>query len=184
MRKMPKLLLAALAVALQGCSSAPINYHTLVPAQPAARPGGVNIEIEKVQMPPQVDRAQLVVRQGDSGLAILETEWWGANLVDEFRNALQDQLGAPMGAPPRAALRLEVQRFDSVPGRYALLDVTWRLRPAGTQAALICHNTLQTPADTTITGLVDAHQANLRKLARAIAQTSTAASPACPAPAG
>jgi len=183
MRKMPRLLLAALVVALHGCSSAPINYHTLMPAQPAARPGGVNIEIEKVLMPPQVDRAQLVVRQGDSGLAILETEWWGANLVDEFRNALEDQLGAPTGASPRAALRVEVQRFDSVPGRYALLDTTWRLRQAGNQAALTCHSTLQAPADSSIDGLVKAHQANLRNLARTIAQASAAGSTNCPAPA-
>lgn len=181
MRKMPKLLWTLMAIALQGCSSAPINYHTLVPAQPAARPAGVNIEIEKVLMPPQVDRAQMVVRQGDSGLAILETEWWGANLVDEFRNALEDQLGAPTGASPRTALRVEVQRFDSVPGRYALLDATWRLRPAGTNTGLTCHSTLQAPADATISGLVAAHQANLRQLAATIAQTSRAGTTHCPA---
>ncbi|MFP3409398.1 ABC-type transport auxiliary lipoprotein family protein, partial [Pseudomonas sp. SIMBA_065] len=80
-----------------------------------------------VVVPPQVDRPQLVVRQGQSGLAILETEWWGANLVDEFRSALQDQLGGPAG-DAKAAVRVDVQRFDTVPGRYASLEAVWRLK--------------------------------------------------------
>jgi len=181
MRKLPKVLLAMWIVTLYGCSSAPVNYHTLLPAQPTARPAGVNVEIEKVIMPPQVDRPQLVVRQGSSGLAILETEWWGANLVDEFRNALEDQLGAPTGGSPRSALRVDVQRFDSVPGRYALLDVTWRLRRPGAQGALTCQNTLQSPADNSIAGLVTAHQRNMHSFAQLVAQSANQGATHCPA---
>jgi len=122
--------------------------------------------VTRVVVPPQVDRPQLVVRQGQSGLAILETEWWGANLVDEFRSALQDQLGGPAGSG-NAALRVDVQRFDTVPGRYASLDAVWRLKPVG-QAELTCRTSVQTVADNSITSLVNAHQANLRKLAEAV----------------
>jgi len=107
-----------------------------------------------------------VVRQGQSGLAILETEWWGANLVDEFRSALQDLLGGPAGGG-KASLRVDVQRFDTVPGRYASLEAVWRLKQQG-QAELICRTSVQTAADNSITSLVNAHQANLRKLAEAV----------------
>ena len=114
----------------------------------------------------QVDRPQLVVRQGQSGLVILETEWWGANLVDEFKSALQDQLGGPT-VGPRTLLRVEVQRFDTVPGRYASLETVWRLRRPD-DVAMTCRTSVQTAADNSIASLVNAHQANLRKLAEAV----------------
>ena len=81
-------------------------------------------------MPPQVDRPQIVIRQGNSGLAILETEWWGASLVDELRSALVDQL-VNNNPQRKVSVRLDVQRFDSIPGQYALIDVKWRLRNLG-----------------------------------------------------
>ncbi len=135
MQRLHNLGGAGLLALLWGCST-PNNYHTLVPGEPV-RDGGQRIQVARVAVPPQVDRPQLVVRQGQSGLAILETEWWGANLVDEFRSALQDQLGGPVGSG-KALLRVDVQRFDTV------------------------------PADNSIASLVNAHQANLRKLAEAV----------------
>jgi len=165
MQRLRNVCVASLLVWLGGCSSTPNNYHTLVPNEPM-RDSGQHIQVTRVVVPPQVDRPQLVVRQGQSGLAILETEWWGANLVDEFRSALQDQLGGPAGSG-NAALRVDVQRFDTVPGRYASLDAVWRLKPVG-QAELTCRTSVQTVADNSITSLVNAHQANLRKLAEAV----------------
>ncbi|MNN33918.1 hypothetical protein D3C81_1476970 [compost metagenome] len=177
MPKLPMLLLAGLIPAIWGCSSEPINYHTLVPKQPGTAASG-NVRVERVSMPPQVDRSQIVVRQGGSGLAILETEWWGASLVDEFSNALEDQLGAPMGSSA-SLLRVDVQRFDSVPGQYALLDASWRLDRPGAGKSLSCRSSLQTPANNTVEGLVKAHQVNLRKLAEQVARAN-ASGAGCP----
>lgn len=172
MLKLPKGLIAGMLSMLCGCSSAPIHYHTLVPSQPEQR-ASTNIRVERVRLPPQVDRSQIVVRQGDSGLVILETEWWGANLVDEFQSALQDQLGGPTGGDALALLRVDVQRFDSVPGRYALVDATWRLKRGGGQADLTCRTVIQTAAENSVESLVRAHQDNLRKLVGAIAQVAS-----------
>lgn len=165
MQRLRNVCVASLLVWLGGCSSTPNNYHTLVPSEPV-RDSGQRIQVVRVAVPPQVDRPQLVVRQGQSGLAILETEWWGANLVDEFRSALQDLLGGPAGGG-KASLRVDVQRFDTVPGRYASLEAVWRLKQQG-QAELTCRTSVQTAADNSITSLVNAHQANLRKLAEAV----------------
>ncbi|AGZ35410.1 MAG: PqiC family protein [Pseudomonas sp.] len=171
------VILVALAVLAAGCSSSPTHYHTLVPPQPT-REEGTNVLVERVSVPPQVDRPQLVVRQGQSGLAILDTEWWGANLVDEFRSALQDQLGGPVGSSVRSVLRVDVQRFDSVPGQHALLEAVWRLkRPA--QDELTCRTTVQTPAQASVSSLVSAQQSNLRQLAGAV--RSAAVQGRCPA---
>jgi len=166
MRTLPTLLLATLVVLTAGCRSAPNNYHTLVAAQPN-HAAGEKILVERFSMPPQVDRPQLVIRQGTSSLVILETEWWGANLVDEFRSALQDQLGGPVGGTPRALLRVDVQRFDSVPGQYALLEAVWRLKRPG-QDEINCRTSVQTPAQNSVGSLVGAQQANLQKLASAV----------------
>ncbi|MBB4864963.1 putative lipoprotein YmbA [Pseudomonas nitritireducens] len=169
MLKSVKWALVGLAPLVWGCSSAPIHYHTLLPAQPGTASG--NVRVERVSMPPQVDRSQIVVRQGGSGLSILETEWWGANLLDEFQNALQDQLGTPLGKDA-ALLRVDVQRFDSVPGQYALLDARWRLN-SGKEYSLTCRSVLQTRADASVDALVNAHQNNLRQLAEAVRQASS-----------
>src|SRR5690349_10704689 len=126
-----KITLVTALLLLAACRSEPIQFHTLTPAQPSGASGGADIQIESITVPPQVDRPQIVIRQGNAGLAILETQWWGASLVDELRSALADQLSnSPVQG--KYSVRVDVQRFDSVPGQYALMDVKWRLRSAGT----------------------------------------------------
>jgi uncharacterized lipoprotein YmbA len=165
----PSLL--GIALMLAACRSEPVHYHTLVPAQlQAGATRAVNVRIESISVPPQVDREQIVVRQGDSGLAVLDSEWWGASLVDELRSAL--------------GLRLEVQRFDSVPGQYALLEARWRLRTLGGDAnrpALRCHSLVRSAAGTGIAELVAAQQRNVARLAGLIAQAADDTRAGCPA---
>lgn len=178
-----KITLVTALLLLAACSSEPIAFHTLTPAHwsspPQAEAG--TIRIESISVPPQVDRPQIVIRQGDSGVAILETQWWAASLADEFKSALVDQLA---NSNPRQSvlLRLDVQRFDSVPGHYALLDVKWRLRPASApdRPALTCRTTLQSPSGPSIDDVVLAHQNNLKQLAAQISQAVDSASKQCP----
>ena len=123
-------------------------------------------------MPPQVDRPQIVIRQGTNGLAILETQWWGASLADELRSALEDQLSNTGGS--KVSVRIDVQRFDSIPGQYGLIDVKWRLRTVGASDAtpLTCRSTLQTPSGPSIDELVAAQQNNVKRLAALISQAA------------
>ncbi|SFN48278.1 hypothetical protein SAMN03159304_00060 [Pseudomonas sp. NFACC24-1] len=173
-----KFTLVAMALLLGACRSDPIHYHTLSPAQPKGPSrAGVDIHIEQVSVPPQVDRTQMVIRQGNSGLAILETEWWGASLADELRSALGEQLNNP-GAP-KSSLRVDVQRFDSIPGRYARMDVQWRLRNLGGDTRpFTCRSSLQTPAGASIDELVTAHQQNVQQFVDLIEQAAVRM--ACP----
>lgn len=178
-----KITLLSALLALGACSSTPITFHTLTPAQWSNSTGtdAGGIKIESISVPPQVDRPQIVVRQGNSGVAILDTQWWAASLVDELRSALVDQLANSNPRQPML-LRLEVQRFDSVPGQYALLDVKWRLRPASgsDRAPLTCRTTLQSPAGASIDDLVLAHQNNLKRFAAQIRQAVDRPSNQCP----
>ena len=178
-----KITLVAALLLLTACRSDPIKFHTLVPTQPGnpSKSAVADIQIEAISVPPQVDRPQIVIRQGNSGMAILETEWWGASLVDELRSALVDQM---INANPRrnVSVRIEVQRFDSIPGQYALIDVKWRLRNLGEGDAglLTCRNTLQTPSGASIDELVAAQQNNVKRLAALISQAAGGTQKGCP----
>jgi len=178
-----KFTLLATLLLLTACRSDPIHFHTLTPAQPGggAHNGVGEIQIEGISVPPQVDRPQIVIRQGNSGLAILETDWWGASLADELRSALVDQL-ANASPQRKVSVRVDVQRFDSIPGQYGLIDVKWRLRTSGqTDNALVtCRSTLQTPSGTSIDELVTAQQNNVRRLAVLITQAAAGNRQGCP----
>ena len=170
-------LIAALAV-LAACRSDPIQFHTLTPAQLSSPGSTTDIRIESLIVPPQVDRPQIVVRQGNTGMAILETQWWGASLVDELRSALADQM-VNSNPQRKLSVRLEVQRFDSIPGQYGLLDVKWRLRN-GEEILMTCRSTLQTPSGPSIDELVAAQQNNVKRLAALISQAASGTRSSCP----
>ena len=182
MTPLPRITLLIALMALGACRSDPIQFHTLTPAQPAPsfHTAPDEILIEGVSVPPQVDRPQLVIRQGDSSLAILETQWWGATLVDELRSALVDQLST-VRAAHKLSLRVDVQRFDSVPGQYALLDARWRLRAREANIQLTCRSTLQTAAGGSIDEVVIAQQANVKRLVAMISQAAMSPNAGCPA---
>lgn len=179
-----KITLVTTLLLLAACRSEPIAFHTLTPAHwsNTTRTDAGGIRIESISVPPQVDRPQIVIRQGESGVAILETQWWAASLADELKSALVDQFA---NSSPRQSisLRLEVQRFDSVPGQYALLDVRWRLRQTGEGARppLNCRTTLQSTSGPTIDDLVAAHQNNLKRFAAVVSQAVDRPQKDCPA---
>ncbi|WAH56320.1 PqiC family protein [Pseudomonas silvicola] len=188
-------LLATLGLA--ACSSAPTHYYTLVPtapqhAAPVAAPG-FQFEMLSVRMPVQVDQPQLVVRQSGGGLAILETERWGAPLADEFHDALAGQLEQKLGTrdlaglpkatdKPVVSLQTDVRRFDSLPGQYALIDVVWSLsqRSDGQKRrSLTCGSVIREPSGVSMDELVLAHQKAIGQLATQIARAANGW--ACPA---
>jgi len=163
---------------LAACRSDPIQFHTLTPAQLSSPGSTTDIRIESLIVPPQVDRPQIVVREGNTGMAILETQWWGASLVDELRSALLDQM-VNSNPQRKLSVRLEVQRFDSIPGQYGLLDVKWRLRN-GEEILMTCRSTLQTPSGPSIDELVAAQQNNVKRLAALISQAASGTRSSCP----
>lgn len=193
MNALPLRALALIApLTLAACASAPTGYHTLlaphtVPdAHPVATPA-YQFEMQQVRMPVQVDQPQLVVRQGQGTLAILEAERWGAPLADEFHDALTQRLEQRLGTRDIAGLprtpgmalltvRTDVRRFETVPGHYALVDVVWSLGLAtpGTTGRrnLTCSTLLQQASSGGINDLVLAHQGLIDQLSVAVARTA------------
>lgn len=196
------LLAGAATLGLAGCSSAPLRYYTLVaPAgseAAAAAPAPYPFELLPVTVPAQVDVPQLVVREGGQGMQPLDGQRWIAPLGDEIRGALaadlaralgvSDMSGLPGNGRPRLRVKLDVRRFESVPGSHALIDAAWSLRlvgGSGGQDVLTCSSRISEPVGAGYDMLVAGHQQALAELAARIAATARAyeagQAAACPA---
>lgn len=171
------------AALLAGACSTPKlaeRFHTLLPAERAA-PADANaiaVDVTPVAVPPQVDHAQWAVRQPDDSLLLLEQDRWAAPLGDELRSAIAERLTAQWGAidvravaTPASAVwrvRVDVQRFESVPGREARLEATWSLAGSqrGSAPPLVCRSAFaEKPAADGIPELAAAHRRAVVRLA-------------------
>ena len=196
----PAGALAALALWLcmaLGCAATapPTRFHTLLPA-PDAGPAAPVVtspgwEMLAVTVPPQVDRPQWVVRQADGALMVLEDERWAAPLADEIAAAVADRLrrAAPATTVPPGQrpwrIAIDVQRFESAPGRFARIEAEWSLRPGDSATAgWRCRGSFERPAGSGYAALAAAHREALVQLGDAIARglaagLAGAATPVC-----
>ncbi|MBE1160057.1 PqiC family protein [Dyella acidiphila] len=202
MIRMRHVMAPLAALALAACASAPMHYYTLIPAPDsspaaAAPPASFQFELLPVGIPAQVDVPQLVVRQGGQSVALLDGQRWVAPLADEVRGALSVDLsqrlnaqdigsGLPVDGKPVLRIKLDVRRFESAPGQYALIDATWSVRPTKGDAVLTCSSHISENPGQGYDSLVAAHQQALAALAGQIASVAPAlaagSTPACPAP--
>ena len=175
----PSLLLSACALVafLSACASAPpTHFHSLLPAPAAAGPAAPvssRWEILPVTVPVQVDQAQWLIRMPDDTMALLENERWAAPLADEIRAALSERLRWTAPVIRQAAgwrIGVEVQRFESAPGRYARLQAEWTLRAGdGGAVRLRCRQDFEQAAGASYPALAAAHRAALARLGDALA---------------
>jgi uncharacterized protein len=200
--RLSALPVAALMLALAGCASSPTHFHTLVAPAPEQVPGTAvpaapfAIEVLPVSVPAQVDQPQLVLRDGQSGILVLDGERWIAPLGDEVRSALVEDLtetlkthdvyGLPHAADSRIMrIKLDVRRFDSQLDGYALIDAGWTVRAVGGKddAVLACSSRVREPVGHDYPDLVRGHQRALAQVAGQIATAArsvAAGAPACP----
>jgi uncharacterized lipoprotein YmbA len=157
-----------------------LNGPAAAASSSAASGKPVYIEMLAVNVPAQVKRKELVVTTGAGQVDMLDHHRWIGPLADEIGHALSLQVSAELGAidvyrtpyPQGAApyrISTNVQRFESVPGQYALIDATWSVRQVGSEAVLTCRSVLREPVGQGYEALVAGHRAALGKLANAIA---------------
>lgn len=185
-----RIVLGVVSLVLVACTSAPMHYYTIVapaiaPAKSDATAAAFVIEVLPVGIPAQVDQPQLVVRQGEGGVAMVDGERWAAPLSDELHAALSIEMAQRLGTQnitgltrpvdkPMLRVKLEVRRFDSVPGQYVLIDADWSLGVADDQnnARLLCHSRLYEPVRQGYADLVRGHQRAIATLATQMADAA------------
>jgi len=180
--RVSRIMSGMLAAALAACASAPLHFYTLVagPADPVSEPNApaAGIDISVVHVPPAADRLELVVRRNDSEASILNEELWVAPLTEELHSALWLELRralrsatATSGPRPRIAIRLDVRRFEGMPGRYALIDASWRLSVSSptVNRVMECVNHLVEPVGNGYPALVRGYQRAVTALAQNMA---------------
>ena len=170
------------ALALAACSSPPARFYTLSPADAAAplRTAPANpaflIEVPSVGVPEQVAKSQLVVQKNAAQVDVLEQERWASPPADEIRRALSDDLAAQLGTidvansaypagVPVYRISVNVQRFESWPGKRAALDAVWSVRSLATQAVMTCRTSVAEPVADGYDALVAGHRRALDVIA-------------------
>jgi uncharacterized lipoprotein YmbA len=197
---MRRLGIVVLNAVIASCASAPVHYHTLIvaprEAEAAPSPVSITVDVEPVRIPAQVDRLEVVVRRNDGEIALAESELWIAPLAEELRNAISVEIYRQLRSthawdaarkPSPMSVRLNVHRFESAPGHYALIDATWELRikNATPQSASTCRIYAYERAGMGFAALVRAHQRAVVSIASQIAsgaqRLATGNADACPA---
>lgn len=170
------------ALALAACSSPPARFYTLSPADAAApvRTAPANppflIEVPSVGVPEQIAKNQLVVQKNAAQVDVLEQERWASMPADEIRRALSDDLTAQLGTidvadsayPPGVPvyrISVNVQRFESWPGKRAAIDAVWSVRAVGSQAVMTCRTSVVEPVADGYDALVAGHRRALDVIA-------------------
>ena len=185
MKNRTTLCSLAAALCLSACASAPVHYHTLLPpaetSASAQPPAPFLIELLPVGVPVQIDQPQLVIRQGGSGVAVLDGERWAGPLAEEIRTALSARLSHDLGTRDVAGLaragdrqlvriKLQLRRFELIPGQGVRLAADWSLGVADEagNARLSCGASFATPVQGGYPALVEAQQALIARLAERI----------------
>ena len=180
-----------------GCRSAATSYYTLVAPGAESAPALTNelqLDVLPVDVPADVDRAEIVVRQHAGQVTPVETRSWIAPLGAELRRAFSNDLSAQLGARDIAGLsaadgvptyrvKLGVQRFESVLGEHALIEAVSTVRESGGSAPpLVCSHRARETAASGYEGIAEAHQKAIAAIAKQVAdevRSVRAGHPAC-----
>jgi uncharacterized lipoprotein YmbA len=135
------ILIALVAAAAASCASAPARFYNL---DSTATPAGVPatrdaVMVGPVSIPASVDQPEFVVQVAPNRVEVDEFNRWDAPLNDAIAQAVAGDLVKLLGTPdvtsapmanfvPAYRVTIDVQRFDSVPGRSALVEAVWTVR--------------------------------------------------------
>jgi uncharacterized lipoprotein YmbA len=161
---------------------------------PAAPASTVSVVVGPVTIPAVVDRPEIVVTVAENEVWLDEFNRWASPLPDAIAVATAESLGAALATSRAASLvqsavdadfraSVEVQRFESAPGAYALLDAVFTVRRTADARAVTGRTTVrEATADKSYEALAAAHSRAIARLAADIAATIRAFPPQTPKP--
>jgi uncharacterized protein len=172
-----------------GCTSVPVRYYTLTPTPDKTIPAPettLTIDVRVVHTPPQLNRAELMVRTGPTEVTLLENERWASPVNEEIKDALRLELQRRLGRMTglratftKLTIDIDVQHFEAELGQYALLETSWNAtlsaagpRPTGERRTTCTFHAAE-KIRTGYAGIVEGYQREIAALADAIVAVLT-----------
>ena len=184
----PRLAWPCLVVlgVIAGCRSTPLHLYTLSPAASSDEAHGTVSRgnepfiIERIQIPREVDRSELIVRTNARELVLLENDTWAAPLREEVRAAITQDLAHALVEPANAEadrwlltrIRIDIREWEAT-SQGVTLAAEWQLKSEGPGSALNqqCEGAFAQGSTGTADDLVRADQRLMEQLAQAILHT-------------
>jgi uncharacterized lipoprotein YmbA len=184
--RLAQVWVIAVAVALlAGCGSSPPSRFYLLNATAAADNAAqarYAVIVGPVSIPAAVDQPQLVIQTSPNSVRPDEFNRWGAPLQDQIGRIVAADLATLLGTPRVTAtplphfdaayrVAIDVQRFESTPGKSATVEAVWVVyATTGEAAGRSGHTLAEEPVgDGTMDALVAAHSRALAVLSADIA---------------
>jgi uncharacterized lipoprotein YmbA len=146
----------------------------------------LTIDVRIVHTPPQLNRAELMVRTGPTEVTLLENERWTSPVNDEIKDGLrlelQRRLGRTTGLRPaltKLTLDIDVQHLEAEFGQYALIEASWSATLSATgqrsngAPATTCTFHAEEKIRSGYAEIVEAYQREIAALAEAIVSVLT-----------
>ena len=153
LRRTAVLFAAVLALTLVGCGGAKQKYYRLSSDGPApVGTTGLSVGIGPVTLPGYLDRAELVFQSTTNEFQVPLDAHWTGTLKDNISNVLAANVGNRLRSgnvvsfPWNPILKLrytvavDVNRFQAVSGKGAILEVSWRVLGGGEGQLISRHN--------------------------------------------
>jgi uncharacterized lipoprotein YmbA len=153
------LAMVILSVAAAGCASGKARFYTLdSTAAATGASASYAVAVGQVAIPASVDRPELVVQVAANQVALDEFNRWAAPLGDSIARVVAGDLEKLLGTPkvavgplvnfvPAYRVTLDVQRFESTPGKGVLVEAVWiveRTAGGGTRSGrTVAHEDVQ-----------------------------------------
>src|SRR5258708_10829506 len=137
-------ILCVFASLSSGCASTPASrFYTLSAAStPGTTSSNLSVTVGPVSVPAAVDRPEIVVDTSANEVWLDEFNRWAEPLQEDLSRVIAENLVGMLGTSrvtrfPQTLstdadyrVAIEVQRFESVPGKAATLHALWILRRA------------------------------------------------------
>jgi hypothetical protein len=132
------ITIAIIATAAAGCASAPSRFYTLNSTATGDGSPAANcaVAVGPVTVPTSVDHPQFTVQVAPNRVEVDEFNRWAGPLDDNIARVIAGDLAVRLGTPqvateplanfkPAYQVTIDVQRFESVPGKSVLVEAVW-----------------------------------------------------------
>ncbi len=140
-----------------GGRTPPANFYTLQPVEQSAMgkslPEDLALAIGPVAIPADVDRPEIVVREADNQISFSDYQRWAGPLRSGIASVIAQNVSSLLDTErvtsfarenifhPTHRVVININRYDSRPGKEFLMDATWSIKDLKGNKLLLIKNT-------------------------------------------